>query len=614
MNSFTTVGRRRAALLVAALALGLLPHVAMAAGPARKPAAPVRAPVVRAGDLTGNPKYGAVPAGAVGRAGGRSQLRTANGNSLRGHAPLPDDESTAASNVTATSTDSLRATTTSTEPALSTRTAATATTAPTQALVLYDTTGPYGWLGEMYATATANLSSQFGAWTAKPVSTYSAGDIDRYTATIYIGSTYDEPLPGTFLDDVVNSTRPVVWMYSNVWQLTNRYPDFATRYGWMWDQYDTSPVDTVTYKGVELTRHASNGAGIMRYSAVGPDVQVLATARRADGTTFPWALRSRNLTYIGEIPYAYFSESDRLMAFADLLGDALAPNRPERHRALVRLEDISPKSDPAELRRIADYLAAERVPFSFGVVSRYTDPLGYLNNGTPETVRLDQNKTMVDTLRYLQSKGGVMLEHGWTHQYSNVANPYNGVTGDDTEFYRVIENPDHTLTWVGPVVEDSARWVANRISGAAGDFKRANLTTPTIFEFPHYAGSATSYREVAKRFPTRYERSLYFPGTLTGAARVDHSRLMGQMFPYPVRDVYGTKVLPENIGNVEPEDWFQYKARLPEAIVRDARRNLVVKDGFASFYFHPFFDIRYLRETVQGIKAAGYTFVSPASL
>jgi hypothetical protein len=48
--------------------------------------------------------------------------------------------------------------------------------------------------------------------------------------------------------------------------------------------------------------------------------------------------------------------------------------------------------------------------------------------------------------------------------------------------------------------------------------------------------------------------------------------------------------------------------------VRAARANLVVRDGFAAFYFHPFLDLDYLKRTVAGIKAAGYTFVDPASL
>ena len=45
-----------------------------------------------------------------------------------------------------------------------------------------------------------------------------------------------------------------------------------------------------------------------------------------------------------------------------------------------------------------------------------------------------------------------------------------------------------------------------------------------------------------------------------------------------------------------------------------AQKNLVVRDGFASFFFHPYLDISYLQQTVAGLKAVGYSFVSPSSL
>src|SRR4051794_16349404 len=62
-------------------------------------------------------------------------------------------------------------------------------------LVLYDTTGQYGWLGEVYATQTANLSSHFGSWTAAPVAGYQAGDLNAYTAASGLGtpSTFEFP-------------------------------------------------------------------------------------------------------------------------------------------------------------------------------------------------------------------------------------------------------------------------------------------------------------------------------------------------------------------------------------------------------------------------------------
>jgi hypothetical protein len=63
----------------------------------------------------------------------------------------------------------------------------------TSTLVLYDTTGQWGWLGELYAIMSANLASHFGSWTAMPVASYQAGQLKQYTAAIYIGSTYDDP-------------------------------------------------------------------------------------------------------------------------------------------------------------------------------------------------------------------------------------------------------------------------------------------------------------------------------------------------------------------------------------------------------------------------------------
>ncbi len=485
-------------------------------------------------------------------------------------------------------------------------------------LVLYDTTGPYGWLGELYGIMTANLVSHFGGWTAAPVTSYVAGQMSQFSAVVYVGSTYDEPLPVPFLDDVLNGTRPVVWLYDNIWQLTNRWATlnpgggFATSYGWMWSSFDTSTVAEVVYKGTSLRRYSANGAGILNYSTFDPSV-VLAYAVRSDGSSFPWAVRSRNLTYVGENAFVYMLEGDRVLAFEDLLFDALAPGTAEGHRALVRFEDISPADDPASIRAAGDYLASRDVPFGFGVITEYKDPLGVYDNGVPQDIRLRRSPEIASALEYLRQRGGVMVEHGWTHQYSNVANPYNGVSGDDFEFYRVTENLDHTLNYVGPVPNDSRNFALQRVSSAAREFQAVNLPVPTIFEFPHYAASATDYRAIAERFSTRWERALYFRGLLSGGA-IDHSRVAGQRFSYVVRDVYGTKVLPENLGSVEPEPFFQFPTRFPADILGDAARVRVVRDGFAAFYFHPFLDLDYLKQIVEGLQSTGWTFVSPSSL
>jgi hypothetical protein len=50
------------------------------------------------------------------------------------------------------------------------------------------------------AMMTASLASCFGSWTAIPVVAYSQDMMTRYTAVIYIVSTYGERLPTRFTD------------------------------------------------------------------------------------------------------------------------------------------------------------------------------------------------------------------------------------------------------------------------------------------------------------------------------------------------------------------------------------------------------------------------------
>ncbi|AEV89034.1 hypothetical protein ACWT_8025 [Actinoplanes sp. SE50] len=478
-------------------------------------------------------------------------------------------------------------------------------------LVLYDTTGDYGWLGEVYATQTANLSSRFGSWTAAPVARYKAGDLSAYTAVIYLGSTYDEPLPAAFLTDVMATTKQVLWVYDNIWQLAAK-DGFAAKYGFASGTFDFADVTEVDYKGRKLTRGTENKSGIMNLS-IGDSAKVttLATAVRADGTGFPWAVRSGNLTYVGEIPFAYVTHDDRYLAFADLLFDTLGGGTTERHRALIRIEDVGPDADPEQLTAVADFLFAEKVPFSVAVYPRFRDPKG-VGTGKAQDYTLLNKPKVVAALKYMQARGGTLVMHGYTHQYGSVANPYDGVSANDFEFYKAHVDAGDNVVYDGPVAEDSAAWATGRMMSSGAVFLAAGLGSPRLFEFPHYAASAPDYEVVNALFGKRYDRGLYFPGVLTGA-RFDYSRQFGQFFPYPVRDVYGSLVVPENIGNVETEAFNNHPVRLPADIVASAQRNLVVRDGVASCFYHAYLGTDHLKDLIGGIKAAGYTFVSAES-
>lgn len=479
-------------------------------------------------------------------------------------------------------------------------------------LVLYDYVGKWRWVGELDAIMASNLVGHFGPTKLESVADYRQGDVDRYRATVYLGSAFGDRLPKAFLDDVLATSRQVLWVASNIQQLEERAPDFRARYGWRTSLLDHSRVAEVRYKGRTLTRWTRQAAGIMGYAAVDRGrARVLAQAVRTDGSMFPWAVRSRNLTYVGEMPFQYTSESDRVLVFADLLFDALAPRAPERHRALVRLEDINPLSDAAELRAAADYLHSKGIPFGFGVSPYYRDPQDHEDG--PHELQLRNSPKIVSAIKYMERKGGVLVGHGYTHQWDGGSNPYDGMTGDDVEFYRVKESAEGQVEDVGPLPGDSSpAWADHRIVAANRAFAAAGIAAPRIFEFPHYVASDHAYRAAARRFAVRWERSDYFAGLIHGP--VDYRHVVGQFFPYVVHDFYGSKVLPENLGAIAPSTWHTYKARLPRDLIRAARANLVVRDGFASFYFHPFLPLKYLKQSVAGIEAAGYRFVSPTSL
>jgi uncharacterized protein YdaL len=280
----------------------------------------------------------------------------------------------------------------------------------------------------------------------------------------------------------------------------------------------------------------------------------------------------------------------------------------------VRIEDVSPDTDPETLQAIGDYLESQNIPFSIALIPRWEDPNGVYSGGVPTGMGIGDNPDMLEVLRELTTQGGTVVMHGFTHQLTAEPNPYSGASADDFEFYRAhVDVPTDNVIYDGPVHGDSPEWALSRIASGLQEIARIQLPAPEIFEFPHYGGSAPDSRAIATRFPMAYHRGLYFAGSLTGAGD-DHSRMMGQFFPYPVTDVFGWRLIPENLGNYENVAFNNHPARTATDLIQAAQANMVVRDGVASFYFHPYHDIAVLREIVEGIRAAGYTFVGPNDL
>lgn len=474
-------------------------------------------------------------------------------------------------------------------------------------LVLYDSSGDYGWLGQLYVQHMKNLLSHFNVTViSKPVEQYAAGDLKRNKTTIYLGVVYDNPLPASFLKDFMASTKTFCWLGYNLWQpawAAAYSAAFTQKFGINFLSLDYSPWAEVRYRGTALTRETASEIG--RLQIVDPTkAEVVATCHTAEDEA-PYITRAGNLWYVADNPMSYVTMTDRYLAFADVLHDILGINHPESHRAFVRIEDVTPMSDPGQLQAIADYLVSENVPFGVCVVPQYEDPLGVYNGGVPETLKLKKSVEVANALHYMVDRGGQIVLHGFTHQYDSVANPYSGVSAEDYEFFRVSLDDAGNIVLQGPVPGDSAAWARQRVNKGKNLLNQVGLT-PVAWVTPHYLASVTDYKQFAKLFPISIDRGVYFATAADGTQYA-----LEQMAPYVFqKDVYGVKRLPETLSYVDPWGFPPQPPALPATLLERAQKNKVVRDGWASCYFHWYLDINYLKELVSGLKAQGYEFVA----
>ena len=210
-------------------------------------------------------------------------------------------------------------------------------------------------------------------------------------------------------------------------------------------------------------------------------------------------------------------------------------------------------------------------PFEIALIPIFRDPAHSLE------IRLGDRKSTVAAIHTMIAHGGTPIMHGITHQV-------HGLSGDEYEFWDELGNK--------PVGGDSAEFVMRRLRmGFAECF--ANDIYPVAFEVPHYGASEIDYRTLGQVFSLFYDRPMVVPDDTTA-----------QMVPYPVVDQYGRHIVPETLGYLPEDDPDPLK------VVQYARTMRVVRDGIASFYFHPFLKQKLLEQVVQGISALGYHFIS----
>jgi uncharacterized protein YdaL len=445
-----------------------------------------------------------------------------------------------------------------------------ATSPSADVLILHDSLPGAIPPGILDGNTILDLLGHFGLkGTLRSIEDYKANDLKRYRFVIMLSVDMRKvQYPQFLLSNVRSATVPVFWIGNHLSDLTSD-PQFASQIGFQISGPGiTQGIATVQYKGTSLIKGDPSLSPVKIVDST--KSQVLATAHGTGGMTLPYIVRSGNFWYCADSPFGYAEEGDRYLVFCDILHDFFNMPHQEERNALVRLEDITPDDDPTVLIRYADYLHDRKIPFQISLVPIYVDNVS-------QDVYLSDRPAFVRAIQYMVSKGGSVVMHGVTHQY-------RGKSTDDYEFWDEFSDR--------PVPDDSHALIEKKLRlGLDECFK--NGIYPLTWETPHYAASQLDYRWITEYFNSSYDRVL-------SADRGE----AGHYFPYTTADRFGRFIIPEALGYI-PEEKPD-----PAALVKNGERLKVVRDGVASFFFHPFLDINYLKSCIDGIEGLGYRFIS----
>ena len=531
---------------------------------------------------------------------------------------------------------------------------------------------PYHF-GRIHALFLQNLLGHFPHVQQEviPIQNYQPGDLEQCFAAIYLGTYYNNQVPEAFFRDFARTSRNVVWAGYNIWN----YPPETLGELWGVKYSHLSTLDTKNldeneqygffkfyeYKGEQFYKFtrwhpeepdqllAAFEITVFDLLAVPTDTEVVSWARHStNDNRVPYVLRNRNRWYVGDSPFSFATEDDRYMIFADLLFDVLdePPRHPGKRPALFRIEDVHCRIPLWELLTLTDLLHRKRVPFAMSLVPIFSDPNGIKFNDVRKRFSvMSQDALFVEYLDYAKQREASFIYHGVTHQSGNMLNPFSGTSGDDFEFWDRVRNQ--------PMRDDGPEAIVTRLEDGLTILHESGVN-PVAWLTPHYQASPLDYILFGQLYSWNVGRIVYFPFTArqakrlpaslamdSGGAAVNGQRLewvkdlqvdyppgllpSGQFFPYEIfGDVYGQRIIPENVGNLQPYINEQVlRTHRIDDMLRILRRNSVLRDVWGSFFVHAYYlgsranhgvgrfpgDTKEFERLIDGARSYGYEFI-----
>lgn len=268
---------------------------------------------------------------------------------------------------------------------------------------------------------------------------------------------------------------------------------------------------------------------------------------------------------------------------------------PTTHLAYLRLEDISPVSDPALVREAGMYLLERGIPVYLAVIPVYVNPQ------TGEEVTLKDTPEMLEVLQQLVAEGAYIISHGYTHSYRY------SETGEGFEFWDSVVNQPITTLDVNEKVQKVAPSEdfpnAEAYETYRAELKQVEITytrdklersiqlltrlglPPVAFEAPHYTMSSTGYNVASDYFTAMF-------GQIQASDR-NWQVMTGPLFLSTPSLLNGMTLYPETIGFVDvqlADPLGEMEERLQDV--------LSVPGAVIGGFYHPYLGMDYLKELV----------------
>ena len=278
-----------------------------------------------------------------------------------------------------------------------------------------------------------------------------------------------------------------------------------------------------------------------------------------------------NLYHMSLLP----DETMNLFMLADSLNDFFQINREGKPKIFVRIEDVHLFRDTNELRKMADYLYGEGIPFIIALIPTYK------NLKTGHVTKLSDMPEFVDTIKYMQDRGGSVILHGYDHGGFKGAND-----DEDFEFWDGENN--------SPVNWDLITYIHDNMGDAIKECVK-NGIYPLGFEAPHYGMDSKGYKEIKKYF-----------STYVGQYQSSDDNFTTTSYPYILKNTECFNMLiPENLEYVDPNDemWFSNFQRNFDILN-------IVRAPEGGFFYHSFVGMDDLKKVINFLKSKNVEFLN----